>query len=103
MADITVLTGVTQVDDRNGNHYIIADVPHTTGTATDVQVQNNIISASELTLDGTRGGDVTVTADDSATDFIREVTIASGESTGTKKIIFRYAGTAGIGSGHGDL
>ena len=103
MADLTILTGVTQVDDRNGNHYIIADVPHTTGTATDVQVQNNIISAAELTTDGTRGGDVSVTADDSATDQLREVTIASGVTTGIKKIIFRYSGTAGVGSGTGVL
>ena len=103
MADITILTGITQVDDRNGNHYVIADVPHTNNTATDIQVANNIISASELTLDGTRGGDISVTADDSATDALREVTIASGESTGIKKIVFRYSGTAGSGSGHEDL
>jgi hypothetical protein len=103
MADVRILTGVTMVDDRNGNHYWICDVYHTTGAATDILVPNNVISGSELTLDGTRGGDVSLTADDSATDAEREITIASGEATGLKKIVLRFAGTAGMGGGRVDL
>ena len=94
---------VVQVDDRAGNHYWIFDVFHTTGTATDILVENSVISAAELSADGTRGGDISVTADDSATDAVREVTIASGETTGTKKIVVRLGGVAGTGSGKEDL
>ena len=96
-------TNVTVVDDRAGNHFWIFDVDHTTGTATDVLVENSVISAAELTEDGTRGGDISITADDSATDAVREVTIASGVATGTIKLVVRFAGVAGTGSGHEDL
>ena len=96
-------TNVTVVDDRAGNHYWIFDVFHTTGTATDVLVENSLISAAELTADGTRGGDVSRKADDSATDAVREIVIASGVGTGTIKIVARFAGVAGTGSGHEDL
>ena len=96
-------TNVTVVDDRAGNVYWICDVFHTTGDTTDIQVENSVISASELTEDGTRGGDITVTSDESATDAIREVTIPSGVTTGKKKIVIRFGGVAGSGSGREDL
>ena len=104
MVDVTVLQNVTMVDDRNGNHFWIFDVYHTTGTATDVLVPNSVLSAAEIPSTGARSGDIQVTADDSGTDAVREVTIASGEATGTKKLIVRFAGSAaGMGSGHEDL
>ena len=94
---------VVVVDDRKGNTYWIFDVWHVTGDTTDIVVENGVISASELTADGTRGGNILVTADESATDAAREVTIPSGESTGLKKIVIRFGGAAGSGSGHEDL
>ncbi|KKL68914.1 hypothetical protein LCGC14_2120170 [marine sediment metagenome] len=96
-------TNVTVVDDRSGNHFWIFSVFHTTGTDTDILVENSVLGAAELRADGTRGGDVSVTADDSGTDSVREITIATGEATGTKLIVARFGGTAGSGSGHGVL
>ena len=103
MVDV-IPTNVTVVDDRAGNHFWIFTVPHTTGTATDILVENSVISASHLP-DGneTRGDDVQVTADDSGTDAVREITIVSGSATGNKMIVARFAGVAGTGSGHEDL
>ena len=94
---------VTVVDDRAGNHYWIFDVAHTTGTATDVLVENSLISASQLTSDGSNSGDVQRKSDDSATDAVREIVIASGVETGLIKIVARFSGVAGTGSGHEDL
>ena len=96
-------TNVTVVDDRAGNHFWLFSVFHTTGTATDVLVENSVISAAELTADGTRGGDISITADDSATDAVREITIASGVATGTILLVARFGGVAGTGSGKEDL
>ena len=102
MVDV-IPTNVTVVDDRAGNHFWIFSVSHVNGADTDILVENSVLSASELTADGTRGGDVSVTADDSATDAVREITIATGEATGTKMIVARFAGVAGTGSGHENL
>lgn len=94
---------VTVVDDRNGNTYWIFDVHHVTGAASDVQVENSVISASHLPDNKEeRGIDIQVTADDDATDAVREITILTGQATGTYKIVARFAGTAGTGSGHED-
>ncbi len=104
MVDTTALQNVVQVDDRAGNHYWICDVSHTTGTATDILVPNSALSASEIAPTGARSGDIQVTADDDVDDSVREVTIASCESTGLKKLIIRFSGSAaGMGSGHGVL
>jgi hypothetical protein len=104
MTDTTNLQNVVQVDDRAGNHYWICDVYHTTGAATDILVPNSVVSAAELKADGTRGGDVSITADDDGADSVREVSIATGETTGLKKIVIRFGGSgAGMGSGHGVL
>ena len=102
MVDV-IPTNVTVVDDRAGNHFWIFSVFHDGTNATDILVENSVLSASELTADGTRGGDVTITPDDVATDAVREITIASGETAGTKMIVARFAGVAGTGSGHEDL
>ena len=89
---------VIQVDDRAGNAYMIFQVHHTTGTNTDIEVDNSVVSAAEIPTTGT-GGTVTITTDDSATDGLREVTIDTGETTGIKTIIARFSGSsAGIGS-----
>ncbi len=104
MTDTTNLQNVVHVDDRNGNHYWICDVYHTTGTATDVLVPDNVIGASQIVVDGSRGGDVQVTADDDDADSVREVTLAAGVETGLIKLIIRFSGSAaGMGSGHGVL
>ncbi len=107
MTDTTNLTNVVQVDDKNGNFYWICDVPgHVTDVVTDVLVPNNVISASEITSDGARGGNVLINADDVGTDAVREVTITGDSSvaTGTVKLIIRFSGNAaGMGSGHEDL
>ena len=103
MVDTTNLQNVVQIDDRNGNHYWICDVFHTTGADTDVLVPDSVLGASEITADGSRGADVQVTADDDAADSVREVTIATGTPTGLIKLCIRFGGTAGMGSGHGVL
>ncbi len=104
MTDTTNLTNVVQIDDRAGNHYWICDVPgHITGTVTDVLVPNSVISASQIT-DGATAGTVTITDDDSGTDTVQAVTIATSVATGTIKLIIRFSGSAaGMGSGHGVL
>ena len=103
MASVDVVPqNVTVVDDRAGNHFWIFTVPHVSGDTTDILVENSIISASELTADGTRGADVQVTADESATDAEREITIAGG-ATRDVMICARFSGVAGTGSGHEDL
>ena len=103
MASVDVIPrNVTVVDDRAGNHFWIFTVPHVSGDTTDILVENSVIGASELTADGTRGADVQITTDESATDAVREITIAGG-ATRNVMICARFAGTAGTGSGHEDL
>jgi len=103
MGDTTNLLNVIHVDDRNGNHYWICDVYHTYGEDTDILVPNNVISAAEIPADGTTAVTVEVQADDDGGDYLREVSIDTAVATGLKKLIIRFAGTAGMGAGHGDL
>lgn len=100
MAD-AIPQNVIQVDDRAGNHYWIFTVHHTTGANTDIEVDNSVVSAAEIPASGT-GGTVTITADDSATDGKREITIDTGEATGTKTIVARFIGS-GAGSSSSKL
>ena len=94
---------VVQVDDGAGNHYWIFTVFHTNNVATDIQVDNSVVSAAEIPATGT-GGTVTITNDDDAADGVREITIDSGEATGLKTIIARFAGSAaGSSSSKNDL
>lgn len=107
MADV-IPQDVTQVDDRAGNHYTIFKVKHVTGTATDVIVDNSVVSAAELNDDlaNATGLNKETSAsagisldDDSATDGVKEVTIASGVASGTYIIVVRHVGSAaGMGS-----
>jgi hypothetical protein len=104
MTDTTNLLNVIQVDDKNGNHYWICDVYHTTGADTDVLVPNSVISAAEIPPGASTAGTVTIENDDSATETVQAVVIDTGESTGLKKLIIRFSGSAaGMGSGHGVL
>ena len=93
---------VIQVDDKNGSHYRIFEVAHITGTVSTVDVDDSCIGAAEVPPDGATAVTVTV-ANTSETDYTKEVTIASGSATATYTIIARFGGTAGAGSGHGDL
>ena len=93
---------VTVFDDKAGNHFWIFTIEHITGTVSTVDVENSVISAQELTDDGTDGGAVTI-ADTSGTDSVKEITVASAIATGTVMIVARFGGVAGTGSGHGVL
>lgn len=108
MADV-IPQNVVQVDDRTGNHYMIFSVRHVTGTATDIIVDNSVVSAAELNDDlssatglnkeTSASAGISILADDSATDGYREITIASGVATGTYIIVARFVGSgAGFGS-----
>jgi len=97
---ITLIKNVVTCDDRNGNHYWIFDVPHVTGTDTNVEVPNTILSAAQVPDSAATAGDVTI-VNTSSNDAVREIQIDTGETTGTKKIIARFRGSpAGMGSGH---
>lgn len=85
---------VVHVDDRAGNHYWIFTVSHVTGTVTTINVDNSCAGASEIQAAITRSGDITVADADATNDFVKEVTIASGETTGIKTIIARFVGSA---------
>ncbi len=102
MADV-LPQNVTVVDDRAGNHFWIFTINHVTGADSDILVENSIISASHLTDDGTRGVDVKLNADDSATDAVKEISFPSATASGTYMIVARFGGTAGTGSGHENL
>ncbi len=100
----TALQNVVYVDDRNGNHYWIFDVYHTTGTDTNIEVPHSILSAAEVPSGAATAVDVTIIADDDATDAVREIQIDTAVATGLIKIIARFSGSAaGMGSGHEDL
>ena len=98
MADNTLLAqGVTQVDDRAGNHYWIFTVQHTTGENTLVEVDNSCIGATELRASGDSAATVTV-ADGTTTDGVKEITIDTGTATRTMTIIAQFTGSSS-GSG----
>ena len=105
--DTTALLNVVHVDDRNGNHYWICDVWHTTGTDTDVLVPNSVLSAAQIPDGAANGGSVTITNDTDSTaqeSVQKEVVVASAIATGLVKLIIRFSGSAaGMGSGHADL
>jgi hypothetical protein len=103
MVDTTNLLNVVHVDDRNGNHYWICDVWHTTGADTEVLVPDSVLSAAQIPDSAANGGSVTID-DDVATDSTKEVVVASAIATGLVKLIIRFSGSAaGMGSGHGVL
>ena len=85
---------VVQVDDRAGNHYWIFSCYHTTGTDTTINVDNSCISASLIGTATTTAGTCTVADTDSSNDYSKEVTIDTGETTGTKTVIARFSGSA---------
>ena len=100
--DTTALLNVVHVDDRNGNHYWICDVWHTTGTDTDIAVPNSVLSAAQIPDGAANGGSVTI--DDDTADQVKEVVVAAAIATGLVKLIIRFSGSAaGMGSGTGVL
>ncbi len=100
----TALLNVVQIDDRAGNHYWIFDVYHTTGTDTNIEVPHSIVSAAQIPTGAATAGDVTIIADDTATDAVREIQIDTTVGTGLIKLIAKFTGSAaGMGSGHEDL
>ena len=93
-----LIKNVVQSEDREGDHYWIFDVLHTTGTDTNIEVPQSILSAAEVPTGTARGGDVTIVNTTSG-DAVREIQIDTGETTGIKKIIARFRGSpAGMGS-----
>ena len=97
---VTLIKNVVQVDDREGNHYWIFDVDHVTGTDTNIEVPQSILSAAEVPAGAATAVDVTIITDVSSTDAVREIQIDTGVASGTKKIIARFRGSpAGMSSG----
>jgi len=95
--------GVIIVDDRAGNTYWIFTCHHTTGANTTIDVDDSAVSASLVGTASTTAGTCTV-ANTSTTDAKKEVTIDTGETTGTKTVIVRFVGSAaGTGSVKWDL
>ncbi len=96
----TALRNVIKVDDKEGNHYWIFDILHTSGDDTNIEVPTTILSAAEIPSGAATAGDVTIVADVTSGDGLREIQIDTGEATGIKKIIARFRGTpAGMGGG----
>lgn len=95
---VTLLRNVIKVDDKEGNHYWIFDVPHTNGTDTNIEVPSTILSAAEVPPDAATAVDVTVIDDVTSEDALREIQIDTNVATGVYKIIARFRGTpAGMG------
>ena len=116
-----VPTKQQHVDTRDGNHYEIFTVNHTTGTASDVVVADSAVSACELPDDITASAGLAKETTTSAGvtirnltsgagpgsltfqagDGVKQVTIASAAATGSYKIIVRHVGNAaGVGAGN---
>lgn len=115
-------TKVQDVDTRDGNHYRIFTVVHTTGTASDIAVPDTAASACELPVDITVSAGLAKETSTSAGVTIRnlttgasgfgfdwatgdgqkQVTIASGAASGTYIIVVRMIGSpAGLGGTKG--
>ena len=95
---VTLIKNVVTCDDRNGNHYWIFDVDHVTGTDTNIEVPQGVLSAAEIPTGAATAGDVTI-VNTTSNDAVREIQIDTGETTGLKKIIARFRGSpAGMGS-----
>jgi hypothetical protein len=85
-------------EDRNGNHYWIFDILHTTGDDTNIEVPVNILSAAEIPASAVTAVDVTI-VNTTANDAVREIQIDTAVASGVKKIIARFRGSAaGMGS-----
>ena len=96
----TAVRNVIKVDDKEGNHYWIFDILHTSGDDTNIEVPTTILSAAEIPSGAATAGDVTIVADVTAGDGLREIQIDTGEATGVKKIIARFRGSpSGMGGG----
>lgn len=120
---VTVVpTKTTQVDSRDGNHYTIHTVNHTTGAVSNIVVDDSAMSACEMPDDITSsagldketstssGVTIRNLTDDSdsglgfnfnADDGVKQVTIASAAASGTYIIVVRHVGSAAGTTGTG--
>ena len=110
MARVFPLTESDALDLRNGVVIKIFTVQHVTGTASDLWVDQSAASAAQLPSKMDASGDIAAAQEtsesagisitnDSATDGVKEVTLASGVASGIYTIVVRFNGSgAGIGS-----
>jgi hypothetical protein len=85
-------------EDRQGNHYWIFDILHTTGDDTNIEVPQCVLSAAEIPADAATAVDVTI-VNTTSNDAVREIQIDTAVATATYKIIARFRGSAaGMGS-----
>jgi hypothetical protein len=100
------LTSSDILDLRNGTALQVFTVHHTSGNSTLMDVEQTAVSCAVLgtsmvgpvVQEATESVGITLT-NDSATDGVKEVTIASGVATGIYTVVVRFAGSgAGIGS-----
>jgi len=100
MPRVFPLTESDSLDLRNGTAFKVYTVTHTTGEDSTLNVDQSAASVAELPTSGSGQTKANVTvADSSATDGVKEVTIASAVVTGTYTLVVRFAGSgAGIGS-----
>lgn len=110
------------VDTRDGNHYIIYTVQHTTGAISDIVVPDAAVSACELPVDITASAGLAKETSTSAGvtirnlttgasglgftfatgDGVKQVSIASAAASGTYIIVVRCIGSqSGLGGTKG--
>ena len=91
------------LDLRNGQVFQVFTINHTTGTETQMAVDQSAVNACELAASGT-GLIKEATASSgvsvgSASSGVKNIVIASGVASGTYTVVVRFAGSgAGIGS-----
>jgi len=100
MPRVFPLTESDSLDMRNGTAFKVYKVEHLTGADSTLWVDQTAASVAELPTsgDGQTKANITV-ANASATDGVKEVTIASGVASGTYLLVVRFIGSgAGFGS-----
>src|SRR3972149_9520970 len=108
MARVFPLSESDSLDLRNGSVVKVYTVQHVTTVASDLWVDQSAVSAAVLPSKMTASGDIIAQeasesagislTDNSATDGVKEVTLASGVGTGTYFIAVRFIGSgAGVG------
>lgn len=109
MARVFPLKEYDSLDLRDGTVIRAFVVQHTTAVASDLWVDQTAYSAAVLPADMSVSAQIVAqetaesagisVTNDSATDGVKEVTIASGVASGTYLVVVRFAGSgAGIGS-----
>ena len=100
MPRIFPLSESDSLDLRNGTALKVFVVEHTTGADSTLWVDQTAASAADLPTSGNGLAKTSVTlANASATDGVKELTVASAAATGTYLIVVRFIGSgAGFGS-----